>query len=712
MATKVTPPQPVLFGCIGESAAGVLSELRGLAREESVRIRGPFGAVVFRGEEGDEIVVQSETLDELYVAERSPSPFARSDPPRRASDSEALTRREITRVLRKLRTQRTGLHRGGSPRTPLVGYIVVDLSDLESDAGEDRPSPFRVEHVPRLGRWLRESAPEIDLTLVLLTGRTAETGDDPTEPWFRAFSALMKELQEDAPIQRLYIVDGRDQHGGWVATPTELKRNAAEFIFHHGLSPYRDQLRSREERRISLDEDFLESCGTFATRSLDFEPDSIERQVAKHLADTHLDPLRRESLVGAEPKEIRRAAERAAEEIAEVHFSSSESEEDKEKKLKRILTTHLREICRERPAAKLEAFLAELRPLLARMAIDDELSERFEERYRAAHILEKQHEATYSRFLEWSKLPYRIAYDNGDRYSPRLAERPHVEVSAPPSPVWTRTGAGLLAIGLVAVAFGALGFGAFFAIAGGLLAIIGSGVIDLPVARESYEPAVYERGQPPGDVEPVEYRRKPSGPVLWIGSCLVAIGAYSALWALAPMIRVEILHPSYVPLYYIGSILFLLLGFGLSWVRRDELPFRSPELESMDSGPTVPWRLSTMGAFAIGWLALSTQLRDDAAITSSPSTLYLGCGLLALFAGVLLLRIRRPGRIKLTIEIPPRPMPLETGYHEIPSDEARAPQSRAIVEKILPWIDDLLEGDEASDEIRAWPEPRPRESVL
>lgn len=153
-------------------------------------------------------------------------------------------------------------------------------------------------------------------------------------------------------------------------------------------------------------------------------------------------------------------------------------------------------------------------------------------------------------------------------------------------------------------------------------------------------------------MEDLGYRKKPSSPALWAGSSLVALGVYSTLWALGPLIRVDVVPPAYAPFYYGGALIFLALGFALSWVHREEILCRLPELDDMDSGPSWSWRIPALACLAVGWVALASQLDGAVRLDGFEGWGYLICGLVALLAGVLVLRWRRAGDARLVIELP------------------------------------------------------------
>ena len=159
--------------------------------------------------------------------------------------------KDLCSLVRRLQVRGEGPEGGGGGRTHIHAYVVIDLA-----------TPDIVPFTVQLVKLLRQAGPSIEMTGLALTGRTAETGTSPEPTWREPFGALLTDMENMHLLQRLYILDGEDTNGTWLRDLEQMYRIGAEFILHHGMSPYRHSLRRREKTRMSLNEPFLDFCGS------------------------------------------------------------------------------------------------------------------------------------------------------------------------------------------------------------------------------------------------------------------------------------------------------------------------------------------------------------------------------------------------------------------------------------------------------------------
>jgi hypothetical protein len=268
----VTPANPTLFLAAGPLACRAVENLAAVARSLHVRISGPFGYLNIAGQQG--------TLQRRSGHSPALPPIDTS--PGQQAESDAEWQERLLSMLRRLRPlgvvpwlgSEVG---GGGGGGGIQVYAIFDLGDEPAvAAGLQAVRDLRKEPMP------------LDVTGVLLTGRTATFRVDE-ERWRRPLRLLLQQCEEECLLHRIYFMDGHDACKHWLQTEEDHARMAAELVFHHGLSPYRDLLRRREQTRLSAEQPLHEVCGAFACRTMRSDRAAIARPVAE-VIHRHLFP--------------------------------------------------------------------------------------------------------------------------------------------------------------------------------------------------------------------------------------------------------------------------------------------------------------------------------------------------------------------------------------------------------------------------------------
>ena len=140
-----------------------------------------------------------------------------------------------------------------------------------------------------------------------------------------------------------------------------MHRIGAEFILHHGLSPYRHHLRRREKTRTSLDEGFLDFCGSVMCKRFSWDPGLAAHEIAAVLArDMAVQELDQGALTQERSDGLDGLVQRLVEDVAVVYQEAERpsdgtnvaetppsSEADQDQRVRLTLEQTLKEVCRE-----------------------------------------------------------------------------------------------------------------------------------------------------------------------------------------------------------------------------------------------------------------------------------------------------------------------------------------------------------------------------
>jgi hypothetical protein len=218
---------------------------------------------------------------------------------------------------------------------------------------------------------VRQEPMRIDITAIPMTGRCADYEADEVR-WQEGDAIFTKACDSQALVHRIYYMDGRDTRQYWLRTQADLAHMAAEFVLHHGLSPYSDLARKHEGARLSQKEAPQDSCGSFCCRTLE----SDDFQVRNILADAIYERLcldQPSQLANeGDVKSATEAAATFAKNLEEVfnqerktaadatHVSRSSSLAQLLNRVERLLEASLTQVCQDAPIVKIPAFLEAL----------------------------------------------------------------------------------------------------------------------------------------------------------------------------------------------------------------------------------------------------------------------------------------------------------------------------------------------------------------
>ncbi len=444
--TNTSQNQPVLLIAAGADAVGAVNQLPQAAKALSVRVAGPFGLMIARG------AGRIRTSGCLWLSEIS-VPDTTSAAGVLSGRFDESVFNDVCSLVRRLRATGQEPQNSGS-RTQIHAYVIVDLT-----------SPGVVPFVVELVQLVRQVDPSIEMTGLALTGRTVGTGVTQESTWYEVFEQLVEDMEKTHLLQRLYVLDGEDTSRTWLDSPKEMQRIAAEFILHHGLSPYRHHLRRHEKTRTSLKEDFLDFCGAIMCKRFRWDPSAVAHEIAvaaakdpsfDDLEHGHLSQERSDALDGlVERLVLDVSAAYESEEPPSVAAGSEKSppssETSREKKTIALLEHALEKVCEEKPISSLRWFAVRLRAHLDEMTTLSALRARWDSRHRVAGAFRKQMQDTYVPMKRWQEqrdvrwhTPFR----------PSFKDTPLTVLSRPVSIESYIAAAAIAAVGMTVVGLG------------------------------------------------------------------------------------------------------------------------------------------------------------------------------------------------------------------------------------------------------------------
>lgn len=444
--TNIPRNQPILLIAAGSDAVGVVNQLPQAAKAMSVRVAGPFGLMVARG--GGRIRTSSCLwLSEISVPDMPPA----AGPLPGRFDEAAFN--DLCSLVRRLRATGQESQDSGS-RVQIHAYVILDLT-----------SPGVVPFIVQLVQLVRQVDPSIEMTGLALTGRTVGTGITQESRWYEVFEQLVGDMEKTHLLQRLYVLDGEDTSRTWLESPKEMQRIAAEFILHHGMSPYRHHLRRHEKTRTSLKEGFLDFCGAVMCKRFRWDPSAVAHEIAVAAArDPSLEDLDHDVLSQERSNTLDGVVERLMLDVSAAYESedpstaapdsqesSLSSEASREKKATTLLEHALEEVCAEKPLLSLRWFLVRLRAHLDELTTLSRLRTRWDSRHRVAEALRKQFEDTYAPMKRWQEQRD-VRWHTP--FQPSFKDAPLTVVSRPVSIQSYLTAIGIAAVGLMVVGVG------------------------------------------------------------------------------------------------------------------------------------------------------------------------------------------------------------------------------------------------------------------
>ena len=701
----VTPDQPILFLAVGPDAVKSVQHLPQVAEKLGVEVTGPFGYVALENP-GESPPADQVTL--FTCKSVSDLPPADGDVPenlKTAALDEASVVPALLTITRGLRQDHPFRDSASAAKLSLGCYCLIDLS-----------CPGVVSATLALLGAVRKAEPLIDVTGIALTGRTAKSEPVPLDVWSDSLEQLVDKLPRTNGVwlaQRLYILDGQDANERWLQDRQEMHRQAAEFMLHHGASPYRSHLRRSEVQQTSMAGSFLHVCGSFACVTLERDQVGIASAVGEELARAHLGDLATGALDKKQMDDLDAEAKSLARRLSKLACSDPTDVADE---AKQTLQKTLARVCAKEPVLRLQCFLRSLKPCLEQLVAGASLVRRFERRYRAAERMDRERKSVYLPLRSCAGASYATWQNEDDPYSVTYVAGPTVRVTHPASPGWFIAGLAMLCLAVLTVVAPQVPW--LWSIAAGPLAILGSAVMARPRKWSESERQLYARGERPPRGRAVAYRLKPP-PWAVTSAAALAVGAAAAYLAVLRALSVPVASWR-GPMEWNLIMPLLLCGAGLGiglvlMAMPGRLPRRAsvagvneaPEMAPLPFG--VTWWVGAVLA-AAGWVAL-TVLGSGMIVPQGVSgRIACGVAMLLLVVAVGLVRWPRQANAVLTQQVrarPRRPEPLPT-LEEAPAQLARQ------IDRILPWCESLLHmaADSRPETQHQWPASQPAGCIL
>ena len=684
---ELKPAHPVLFTGIGPSAVSAIQRLNDAAADLHVNASGPFGLVTMARPDGKVRLDVYDWLSELAIS------TAFHDQGHGFSIEDKSLENEMARQLRRMCIDVPAVANDRSPRMRISAYMVVDLS-----------MPGVVGSTLALARLLRKIEPLIDLTAVVLTGRTADSEHDTNQPWVESFSELLRHIQEEGSssngngntkplvFHRLYLLDGCDANATWLQTPEEMEQLTADFLLHHSISPYRRHLRRQERSRVMPGEDFLHVTGSFSCRTLRSDRKEVARRVAKHLVDNDGVMLDQRPITDEQKKALDTEALELREMIKKIYLSSdAASEHDpaaqkhRETQIRDTIHSSLRRVCEKRQVAALRYFMSRFRPMLQQLSARSILVDRIMSRYRAAAAVCQQIDTTYDRLDQWQDYGDEVQWK--DRLHPELPDAPPVPVCPPVNGRAFALGALIVMLGMAGFAFGSYKSAPNMVFCSVLGVIASFALLMYPWRWRLYRPPLLAHDQDiPPIVPDVEYREKASLKrlisatiLITLGTVAIGFGTHLIEWIGGNSARWIFGVPLWIAAIGVARIVY----------RIKERNRRLKAKEDIDTQklPGKWWLIGTLAWVSLGWWILQDGYGGAFNVGDarwSPWLLFAGSGVLGI--GLLMIAWPVTGVKQLTHRMPPMPEPLEAGEATI----IVAPEIEFNVDNMKSWVDHLL----------------------
>jgi hypothetical protein len=538
------------------------------------------------------------------------------------------------------------------------------------------------------------------MTGLALTERTVETGTTEASAWHEAFTQLMAGLENAHLLQRLYVLDGEDTSRMWLRDLDEMHRIGAEFILHHGLSPYRHHLRRREKTRTSLRERFVGFCGSVMCKRFHWDSLTVAREIAATVAhETSMEALGQGALSQERTEVLDELVQRLVTEVSAIYMKEEppsngitprvppSSEADRDKKVLASLERTLKDVCSETPVLSLRWFLRGLRLRLDALTTFSRLRARWDSRHRAARALQKQMQDTYAPIKRWQEqrdvrwqTPFR----------PFFKDTP-LAVLSQPVPIDTYlTGVGIAAAGLTLVALGrGLGQPGLI-LAGGIAAIWASLVTVLATGWIRCRRIVCQDQQAAKSVPDSYYQLRTSIVQRALFGLFLAGAMGCLLWSLSARnaaalgVKAFLTASLAVVCGSTGAILVYLSATKVKWPAGVPNEEKAPRLAPPRNRV---WFIAALAFFTVAWGALcGTVALLEVAFPFG----VLAAGLAFAGAALAVIQFPRYGSTNLAhtdLKKPVPPAPLEAKSVELPYLAGQ-------VERLRSWVDRLMAASE------------------
>lgn len=676
-----THNQPVLLIGVGPGAVATLRQLPHAAKTLCVRVAGPFGLLTGRGSSGKVRASSCFWMSDISVPDATHEGAVVN-----GEFSESLFS-DVCSLVRGLRAGGEETAAGRGSRVRIQAYAIADLA-----------APGVVPFILKLIQLVRRADPAIEVTGLALTGRSVETGTSQTPAWHEAFEQLVAGLEQAHLFQRLYILDGEDTNRTWLRNPEEIHRIGAEFILHHGLSPYRHHLRRREKTRTSLEERFLDFCGSVMCKRFSWDPATAAHEVAAVLAgDMALQELDQGALTQERSDILDGLVQRFVEDVSATYQEEESpsgptpsaqvppaSAADQDQRVFQALERTLKEVCFEKPVLSLRWFLGRLRLQLDQLTTFSRLKARWDSRQRVARTLRQQIQDTYAPIRRWQEQR-NVQWQTP--FGPFFKETPSAMLSHPIS-----VECYLLGMGIATVGLGMVGLGGWLrqpvpVVVGGIVAIWAGLVTVLPTRWVRHRRTIVPQDDSASQAVPASYYQAHPSKEQLASSALFLTAALGCLvWIFSG--RDHEAAGADVVLFGGLSVVCGLVGATLVYLGmiRVRLPGGVPDhrqTPNMAPPRNKSWYVGGLVSLTAAWLFLC---RANGSLQIPLNMTALVAGLASAWAGLALVQFPRYGNTKLACAglrkpVPPAPL------------EARSVEGARLasqVERLRSWVDRLL----------------------
>ncbi len=716
---KVTGPLPTLFVGVGPCAQETLRELSHLAQCLTAPIQGPFGLVLADAQGEGLFASEWAWASDLRVPEGS---LLRERSEFIGRDDERLVVL-LSSLVRRLHSIEPAADPAPGSRLRVSSYMAIDLSNEAAVAA-----------AVRLMRVLRRVDTAVDMTVLGLTARTAAGGCGDDARWFETWKLLLEQLQDGLLAQRVYLLDGCNTDKVWFERPQQLHRLGAEFLLYHGIT-CRGLLRQNERARTGAQEGLLNVCGSFGCRTIEADLTAVAERIAQRLAREDLLDLYRRTVPRGWFASIQEQARLLVDQIATIcerayqakasspagGTGRSDARRSENAEIADAIRKTIRQVSAREPLLSLCLFLQDLRPRLARLLTRQRLWERARTRLLVAEAFQRQEENTYEPLRAWLARPEtRWA----DRFTPVQPEAPDVAVSRPGSRKTYFAGLLVLVLGLIGAAAGIAAHDRLLATGGGLVSIVASVLMVLPMGWTRHprnqlcdeqegrqnggrRAALRPGASHAGGIPSVLYRKGASGWIRRAAVGLILVGLASATQPLWP-------HAWTLATRAWAVVLLALAGFGLACVAgcpNQRRPDQVSKDEAPDHASPPVWRWPAVGlvCLALAWAALCLGTPSRMAVDAIVSWLALMAGLVLIAGGIGLGLFPRTGRLVLIDRVGRIPQSLAGGIAH-PVKERELPRS---VAALAAWVNRLtLDPDQCLERFGAMNARPARETLL
>lgn len=677
--TNIPRNQPVLLIAAGSDAVGTVNQLPQTAQTLSVRVAGPFGLMIARG--GGRI----RTSSCLWLSDISVPDMAPAAGPLPGRFDEAAFN-DVCSLVRRLRATDDEQQSTGS-RVQIHAYVIVDLT-----------SPGVVPFIVELVQLVRQVDPSIEMTGLALTGRTVDTGVHQESTWYEVFEQLVGDMQKTHLLQRLYVLDGEDTCRTWLESPREMHRIAAEFILHHGLSPYRHHLRRHEKTRTSLKEEFLDFCGAVMCKRFRWDPSAVAREIAVAASkDSSLSDLAHGVLSQERSDALEGMVERLILDISATYESNEppsveadsgvsppSSEAGREKEAMALLERALEEVCSERPVLSLRWFLLRLRAHLDELTTLGSLRSRWDSRHRVAEALRNQIQDTYAPMKKWQEQRD-VRWHTP--FLPSFKDTPLAVLSRPVSMQSYVTAIAISAVGLLVVG---LGHGAGHpgaVVAGGIVAICAGLVTVLDTRWTTCRRVIVAEDYDGSQAAATSYYQARPANVQLLLFALFLIGALTGLaWSVfgpgmgTVTISGIVSGGLAVALGLVGAVLIYSSAVAVEWPDGTLDEEQTPDLMPPINRPRF---LAGLLSLTAAWGALC-QTVGSFQVTFSSSVL--AATLVSAWAAIAVVQFPRYRSVDLVCKSLRQPVPAAP----LEAKAVEEPGLASYVQKLRAWVDRLM----------------------